>query len=355
MIKHGEFIISNSWPFVKHGHARSELIKIQKIVRDQGAECKIVAIGRKFGDIRFASIGQWATSAGLTKRRFLKGAIDQLICREIAWSLEKAERSIDVNSEILTCITSTRSSHLKYLLPRLTKSRKLCIRLLDSPKSLDEWREFIEVLSSRRIPISLGWETQKSFRLSQDWFTETLHVPNIHSLEKESDDINSRRNRIGIFWPVGHGAIHSEVANFLQQLREFSVVVKLPGNLSISDFSNSYGGRVKFLTGTVTQEELERALQEVRVAILPHRNYSDRGSGYATYFATNKVHIITREENGFFEEMQDYTKVISLTENYQNLAELSDSCSKEKVTAKSDLFDYSLDKWMQFLNLVNVR
>jgi hypothetical protein len=346
-----DIILSNTWTYARHGHAQHELKKIEEFLLKTGTTSRIVRLEEVFRkQPPYISLGLLGHKLKLDHRKVFKEIIDRNLLWDLARRVEEECNSHSVIKQKRIAFLSCRYKQIPELCKKLNKKMDYRFRLLDSPKSRNEWQSFAKFITSFSKTTYLGWEDFESSEAASEFLSKSLHVPNSYSLERSEMSHDSRRQFVGVFWPIASGDGPREVHALLEALEGIPIKVRLPSNVDKSSLG-VFGKGIEYINRNMSDRKYVEQLHTIAVGILPHKNYLNRGSGYASYFATNRIPFFARSSNTFVRELSRFTeiRILSNSENPRKADVIALLNHRENSRQKSDYFDYSSRQWRTFL------
>jgi hypothetical protein len=342
------YAITNSWTHADHGHALDELLSIKQFLQSNAEEVVIVSTNPNFGDLRMPSIGYRLHRLRLDHSRLFKPKIDSKLMDDLIAGLEKVV-AIKSNKNLEIVITSSRLNNF-FQLEKLAKRKiRLRIRMLDSPKTTEEWVRFLRCSESLSSDSVIAMEVKSSVIESQQYLDGVIHVPSHYGMQTESASINTARDRVGIFWPVGRSFSVDKVLNFLNYVDSLKPIVKLPNHMNSKEFRKMFP-RIEFVEKGLGNMQFRAILSKVKVAILGHRGYTNQSSGYAGYFLANNVPIFVSSSNSFFDEIKNLGQVYDLENSLdQNLGLVTSLLDRDLILERNPYAILVEDIWKTFL------
>lgn len=341
------YILTNTWTHANHGHARSELNQVSNFIENLGFESRIVSIAKDFGISHYPSVGRLAHNFKLDHLRYFKAWIDSRMLsdlqRNILYELSKKEKT---NHKIV--LTSIKYDQVFKLENLWLGQRDVAIRLLSVPSYPENWKKLIDLIKKAEFSTTIAVESIESATFSKQLYERILHVPAAQSLRIESNETNLRRNRIGLFFPVGRKVNESRVVKLLEIARVFQPIVKLPNNFKNKCIEQNFP-EVEFISNGTSDDAFQRILSTVKVAILGHENYVNQSSAYANYFVSNGVAVVTSPNNDFFSEFPQGRMFALLEEKKSLINLLTMLMSSESKSEDSDYALYAQSQWREFL------
>jgi hypothetical protein len=284
----------------------------------------------------------------LDHSRLFKPLVDRQIFRDLSRCVRKAITQVQSSSSTIV-ITSSRHNHLIRLEKLLIGQYKPRIRILDAPKTSQEWENFTRFVNQAGIEPILAMEVKSSVIESIKYLEKVIHVPSHYGLQKELPSINAARNRIGIFWPVGRSFTLRDIELILHKSRCLNPIVKLPASVEIDKYRATYPD-ITFIPHGTIDSEFRLYLSQIKIALLMHKNYVRQSSGYAGYFLANSVPVITSKSNSFFTELEEFGDFHAIEDYEENLYEfLVDADSKPLRKRNEYYHNFSTAAWKSFL------
>jgi hypothetical protein len=274
--------------------------------------------------------------------------VDSLRLRDLAKGITKSIAKYP-HDGLRVAITSSRTKHLFFVENALRGQHCVRFRFLDSPESSEEWEEFalsVERLN-KRVPIAM--EVKSSVEESRKYIDNVIHVPSHHGILKETNEINSNRHRIGVFWPVGRSFSNQEVENLLDQVESLNPIVKLPNGLNPGQLRQKYPG-IEFLETGLSDKDFRSHLIKIKIAVLGHKDYRNQSSGYVGYFLANNVPILVSRSNSFFDEIRNLGQVYAIEDFSSDIVDLLQFLLNRDLDLTSNVYtEYVKIAWETFL------
>ena len=342
------YTITNTWSHAKVGHAQDELSTVQYFLKEFSVEAQIASLDSEFGDVNITSLGVTLHQIKLDHSRLFKSFVDQQILRDLSRCVRKGIKlAPSVPSTVV--ITSSRFGHLMKLGQLLTGQKKPRLRILDAPKTSQEWESFARFVKQTGIDPVIAMEVESSVIESIKHLGEVIYVPSHYGLQRETPSMNAVRKRIGIFWPVGRIFTLKDIETILFKSRFLHPIVKLPAGVEIDKYRAAYPS-MTFIHHNTTDLEFRQYLSQIKIALLMHKNYVRQSSGYAGYFLTNNVPIITSKSNSFFTELVKFGDFYAIEDYEDNLYEfLADIRNKPLGHSSETYYHFTVKSWKSFL------
>jgi hypothetical protein len=343
--------LSNTWTYTKHGHAQHELRKIEEFLLGNGISSRIVRLeGVLENQPPYISLGLLGHKLKLDHRKVFKGIIDRKLLWDLARRIEVANDSYSYAHHRRIAFLSCRYNQILEICKKLNRNFEYRFRLLDCPKSKDEWKSFANFISSFSNKINLGWEDYETSEVASEFLGNSIHVPNAYSLERSEMSKRSRRRYVGVFWPIASGDGPREVHSFLEELEGIPIKVKLPSNVDKRSLG-ALGKSIEYIKSNMSDYDYIQELHTIAVGILPHKNYLNRGSGYASYFATNGIPFFARPSNTFVSELSEFTDIHEYSDSATpRMAEVLALLDGQIIPRqRRDYYEYSSQQWRMFL------
>lgn len=311
-------------------------------------QAQIVSVDSDFGDVSICSIGFKMQKAKLDHSRIFKHFVDSQLLRDLSRCIKKGTR-LGLPSPSKVVITSARVNHIMKLEKFLMRQNQPRIRLLDSPSSSREWMSFAKLVGRIGVKPIIAMEVESSVIESREYLGGVIHVPSHYSLHKEEFYINTEREKVGIFWPVGRSYSPETVHKLLQKTRFLDPIVKLPGSLDINAFKSAYP-TITFVPPGISNFEFREFLSHIKVALLAHENYVKQSSGYAGYFLANGVPILTSKTNSFFTELKKFGQLHAIESHEDDLSDFLVFLKNKSLSLNSNYYiNFTIESWKSFL------
>jgi len=344
----GHFVITNFWTYAIHGHARSELRQISKFLESRNLMSHVVSVTDDFGESPKKSKGNILHRRKIDHIRYLKNFVDRKLILDLRENIENLIANKHLQQATVV-ISSARTSHIHEIAKSWTLTNEIKLRLIEAPNGPKEWEHLARSLKKFGNLSCVGLELKKSVLEARNFFDNVIHVPPAQSLNIESEHINSQRGRVGIFWPVGRPFSLNKVDLILKQLRSYRPIVKLPPSLNTNSYCSNFP-EIEFIQNGISDIEFEQVLKAIKVAVLAHENYLNQSSAYASYFASNNVHILTSESNEFRNEF-NLRSFNLLDSEFRDLEEkVRTLLAKNYISGKAKHATYSEQEWEKFLS-----
>jgi hypothetical protein len=341
------FVLTNLWTYAKHGHAKSELYQVQDLLNSLRYESHMIGLSYEFDSSRIISLGRLAHKFKLDHKRAFKPWVDRKLIQDLESSLLKVSNSSTKTVEKIV-FTSAKFNHVSELGKLWEGNNNLSLRLIESSRQSEKWDNILKLIQKANFRTTLAIEHKKSALEGQSFFSRTMHVPAAQSLKLESDQVNSSRNRVGIFFPVGRPLDLNFGVALIHAVKHLNPIVKLPSYLNSRRFISMYP-EVEFIERDVSDERLGGILSTIRVAILAHDNYVNRSSAYASYFVSNGVPTLTQKSNDFESEFGD-DYLFSLPQDLKQISGLIRDLENGFGTISPSPFSrYAKLQWTEFL------
>jgi hypothetical protein len=341
------FLLTNLWTYVKHGHARSELYEVKDLLNSLRYESDMIGLSNEFNSSRIISLGRLAHKLKLDHRGAFKPWVDRKLIQDLESRLLKVSNSSTKTVEKIV-ITSAKFNQISELGKLWEGTNSLSLRLIDSPRQSEKWNTILKLIQKANFRTTLAIEHKQSALEAQSFFSRTMYVPAAKSLKVESDQVNSSRNRVGIFFPVGRPSDLNLGAALIDAVKHLNPMVKLPSFLNNRKFISMYP-EVEFIERDVSDERLGKILSTIRVAILAHENYVNQSSAYVSYFVSNGVPTLTLKSNDFQSEFGD-DYLFFLPQDLKQISGLiKDLESGFGTIIPSPFSRYAKSQWTKFL------
>ena len=342
-----KFLITNTWTYATHGHARDELLRIKCLIAQNSADSKIISIDSEFGDVKSHSWGSLLQKLKLDHSRIFKAGVDSCLVKDLSRGIQKAIAGSESLSTTLV-LTSSRIKHLTMLDHNFSFLKRPRIRVLDAPRDEAEWEDLVVRVEDNEIRPIIAMEVKSSVTESQSYLSGVKHVPSHQGLHFEGEGVNVARNRVGVFWPVGRSFKLAEVESILEKVETLSPIVKLPNGLDHSTILSRYP-KLELIPKDIGNSDFNSFLSKVKVAILGHKDYFRQSSGYLGYFLANNVPVLVSNSNSFFEEFSNLGQLYAMEETRSLLDLVHDLADSELVLTRS-LFSLNVEKaWKDFI------
>lgn len=342
-------LLTNTWTYAKHGHARDELNQIKSFLTSQKLTSRIIGTSKSFGDYSRFSLGVLLHRAKFDHSRLFKSYVDQKLIQDLDSTLYRVSQDLDKDCSGVM-LTSTKFSHFSKMLRIQDVECNLAVRFIDFPAENPSDGTLSITKNKNGFPVIFAIENKRSLNKIRDLNSNIIHVPPAQSLRIESEEVNQRRNRIGIFFPVGKPARIEYVLELLGATRHLNPIVKLPRNMMnkqiVSDFYDC-----DFLLPGMSDVAFKDVLSKIKVAILGHENYVHFSSAYASYFISNNVPIVTNKNNRFEDEFGSQL-VFALPSKLQNKLDgvVKEIESNPMSIKRAPYANYAEEKWREFIN-----
>jgi hypothetical protein len=343
-----KYLITNTWTQAKHGHARDELITIKNFLTSSSIEASILSVDSEFGDFPIRSVGRSLQRLHFDRSRALKPFVDYCYGKDLSRGIRKANARA-WSPGIRVAITSSRFNHVTKLENSLQLEDKLRIRMLDAPSKEKDWIHLANCLKRMSKESVVAMEVKSSVIESQKYFDNVIHVPSHYGMQTEDAYVNSARDKVGVFWPVGRSFQFNEVITLIDEVKTLEPIVKLPSGFNTSVFKKLYP-RIEFLETGLKEKEFRDILSSVKVAVLGHVNYENQSSGYSGYFLANNIPMFVSATNSFFGEIKNQGQVYALEAVKDSVFDLiSKLMDRELSLDKNPYADFVEKSWKRFL------
>ena len=353
-----KFVITNKWTHLSHGHARDELVRVQKYLDLNGVGNEILSNDSSFGDTfalrKFVFLEKIPHNLN---RSFIFRISNNIIDKDIRRTWEKYVQ-VNENSHKSFVVTSGTIQDLIFLVNSSIMS-KIFIRLTHleglselSPVNLKSICEGIR-LQKLHLAIETIDGCDKFFA---ETGIKTLWVPpaqGIFFAENFYPSAIKKRTKVGIFWPITSRPSIKSILNFLENIEGRNTVVRLPPHTDRTEIKKRFPA-LEIVENGLDFEAFEEVTSEISRAILPHTSYINRGSGLAYFFLSKGVPLLVDESNSFIKEIYLSNLVTSIS--YRNLDSsahvikrfLHDNRMMNLISTK--LFSIGVsDRWKNFL------
>jgi hypothetical protein len=294
--------LTNEWTHASMGHAREELGIAKGLLSKYGLGSQILSRANDFGDL-YIKRRRIRISKVLPKRGpiYYRNKANEL--QSFGDEIQDTLNKRDELTQNHVIFTSMHGNSLRLVIPKI-KNEFIRTRLISLPTDEREWEAFIQIVRSDSLFMSeeVFVETRSQARLIYEkvGFTPKV-VPPISGLVPF---INSPREkvgrRIGIFWPIANPESDTRFRMLINQLKDYEVLIRPPGNLKMNQVSEN----IEILERNLGAEEFVEKISGVDVAILPHFSYSTRGSSLASMFTGLGIPIIANSKNSFYEDLE---------------------------------------------------
>lgn len=338
----------NPWTDINHGHARSELIRAKKLLEENKYASEILSESIDFGDALIKSepyrniqIPRWLDRGPifkLSKRRLENQRLETLV------NFLKSKSNATFGQVI---ITSARIEVLTLVGMRELDHLEFRIRLIEPPRKT---RDIIELRkTSKSSRVSLAIETSDGKHALEKLGIENVFmVPPIQGLIPEATITTGQQ--IGILWPVSFEESKENFDSFMNSIRDFNAIVRLPGNFEGEVTRMKYPSHT-YIDRGISEDEFNRYISKIRVAILPHRNYDLRGSGLAAILAGSGATIFSFRGNSFFNDISQNASIVPLDDLIEGEDLLTTKLNQELLVKpqKNEYKIWTQKCWEDFL------
>lgn len=345
------FLLTNPWSYVKHGHASSELAQVHQLLEENGTRNCIVSVGRTLNKSNHPSLGYVAQKMKLDRSIIFKNWIENRLIKDLQ---ENLKRQIIRNSDshVRIVMTSSRFSHAIRFSKSWERTTNFSIRLIDSPLDDSVWQDFFHLYFEYNQEGRIAFEHKTSLERAMQYSNRVIHVPAAQGLMVEPKLANLKRDRVGLFFPVGRSFEQAKVYELISAIENLNPIVKIPNYIDKKQASN-YFPKVEFLKSNLTDMQFRDILLQIKVAVLGHENYIRQSSGYVSYFVANNVPVLASQSNDFFGEFEGGT-LFAKPEDKMDLNNLLTSLLAEKNSQdESEFAEYTRRQWKLFLNSGN--
>lgn len=348
--------ISNPWTAIPHGHARTELNLLKKLIEKNGHECSIISESEEFGDIL-----DLRRAHSFQSRIFLRNPLYTLagywkILRYFRSTIQKFRKFANTGDEL---IFSSVNYEQFVIATIFFRRQKLSLRVFNCPKSeMSKSSRYIVKAFFKNSKCKIGAETKEiATWLSLNLDLEAHIVPPLTLLRsqiKPSSKRNyvSKSQNIGIIYPVTSKFNPNEFEAALHSLEEHRIKVKLPISPDpLIDRSN-----LEIIPNGVPDELLSNLIYDLDIVILMNHNYMNRGSGLLTLCMSLGVQIFVFEDNNYVDSYLNNYPLIKIADIKQLLGTtILDWCTvKEpevRMKLSHDFVDYVNLRWEDYLNV----
>jgi hypothetical protein len=156
--------------------------------------------------------------------------------------------------------------------------------------------------------------------------------------------------KIGLLWPVSFEENEENFKSFMNSIRGFNAVVRLPGNFEGKATRDMYPGHT-YVDRGISEEDFNGFISQIRVAILPHRDYDLRGSGLAAILAGSGATIFSFKGNSFYNDIAQHASIIPLDDLVKSSNVLTTRLNQELLanSRTSDYRSWTQNCWEEFL------
>jgi hypothetical protein len=338
----------NPWTNIKHGHARSELIMAKKLLIENDYSCEILSTSLEFGDSqininnnRSFDIPKWLQRGPIfrfSNKRYKK---------QEAKSLLDYLKLNSGNMPYQVVITSARSDLLSLVKEDGLGKVDFKIRLIELPKSKESIFELRDIADLPNVLLAIE-TSDASAALEKLGIRNVLTVPPIQGLIPE--DSRTLGKRVGLLWPVSYEETEYDFRLLMDSIRDFEAIVRLPGNFEGKATRNRYRGHV-YIDRGISEQEFNAYISQIRIAILPHRNYIFRGSGLAAILAGSGATILAFKSNSFFKDIASYSIIDELDKLFTTRNAISSRLDQElsAPVIRSNYKSWTQKRWEEFL------
>ncbi len=343
------FLLTNTWTHAKHGHARGELDQVSKFLESKQLESRIVGNSRSFGDYPKFSLGEFAHRMKSDHSRLFKNWVDERLIYDLESNISRVSKELKANLT-KAVFTSIKYSHISRFSRLWDLDCNFSFRFIDLPADKGLYEKSFRLGKKAKSNYTFAIENKRSLEAVCKFWPSIIHVPPAQSLRTESNDLNQARRRIGIFFPVGKPSNTEFVLELINTTRHLNPIIKLPANMMSSAIIERYND-CDFVSPGLTNEEFNKILSSIKVAILGHQNYIHYSSAYASYFISNNVPVVV-SKNNLFEEEFGKQLVFSLpTKNQGELADIVRELYSHPIKEeKSEYAEYASNQWLKFID-----
>jgi hypothetical protein len=338
----------NPWTNIGHGHARSELIMAKKLLTNNDYACEILSISRDFGDILIdggvhseSLLPSWLDRGPIF--RFSKQRREDQRTESLVDFLKS--ETCELSGQIV--ITSARIEILNLVERRDLDHLEFRIRLIEPPRKPEEIRRLRRI--SRLPRVSLAIETSDAREvLEKLGICEVMTVPPIQGLIPEVN--KTVGEKIGLLWPVSFEESEKNFKSFMNSIRGLNAIVRLPGNFEGEATRDRYPGHT-YIDRGISEEDFNGFISQIRVAILPHRDYDLRGSGIAAILAGSGATIFSFKGNSFYSDIAQHASIIPLDDLVKSKDFLTTRLNQELLVnpRTSEYKSWTQNCWEEFL------
>lgn len=338
----------NPWTNIKHGHARSELVMAKKLMIENDYSCEILSTSLDFGDSqinvnnnRGFDIPKWLKRGPIfrfSNKRYKK---------QEAKSLLDYLKSNSGNTPYQVVITSARSDLLNLVKEDGLGKVDFKIRLIELPKSKEAIFKLRDIAELPNVLLAIE-TSDASAALEKLGIRNVLTVPPIQGLIPE--DSRTLGKRVGLLWPVSYEETEDDFRLLMDSISDFEAIVRLPGNFEGKATRDKYRGHV-YIDRGISEEEFNAYMSQIRIAILPHRNYNFRGSGLAAILAGSGATILAFKSNSFFNDIASYSIIDELDKLFTTRNAISSRLDQElsAPVIRSNYKSWTQKRWEEFL------
>jgi hypothetical protein len=338
----------NPWTEIDHGHARSELLAVKKLLTQNNFDSSILSVAYDFGD---TYLNKFIEKESSIPKILQRGPIFRLSkrnseVRQMNALLEFLKSSSKMNTSQVI-ITSTRSNMLDLVDQNRFKNIEFKIRLIEPPKNQESTDKLKKILLLSNVSIAIETSDGKA-AMEKIGINGIITVPPIQGLM--SVGLAKLKTKVGLIWPVSFQENEKKFQILMDSISEFNGIVRLPGNYESETIREKYLGHT-FIDRGISDEEFNRHISQIRIAILPHRNYELRGSGLAAILAGSGATILAHKENSFYSDIHRYSKIEDLQELLDRRAGVAHRVNEKsnEIGTNSTYREWTLKCWEEFL------
>jgi hypothetical protein len=253
-------------------------------------------------------------------------------------------------------VTSGFFSELEALLKK-NSTINLYFRLISSPTRTPN-RKILKLISEKieDNTLILGVETLDGVEIAEKVLgKEIYHVPPLSGIALTKLR-KKERHRLGVLWSVTSRESTTQVISFLESLPEVPKTVKLPLNIDANVIEKVFP-TIKVIENGITDDKLDSEIEDLFIAIIPHRGYLNRGSGLVGKMLVNGIPVIADISNSFARDFHRFP-----TFHAMNLDEISTlncyiqsfALSRSQIERLSKIVhEWEMNSWCKFLGVIN--